>query len=68
MRTMAIAAFLAATLAAPSAFAQGSYVHHNFCLKTGSATECAYDSMAQCQAAKHANVDSCVANSPPQDH
>jgi hypothetical protein len=69
MRTIALAAFLAATLAAPSAFAQGDYVHHKFCLKTGSSDqECAYDSMAQCLASKHSNTDTCIPNSPPQDH
>ena len=68
MRTIALAAFLAATVAAPSAFAQGDYTHHKFCLKTESATECAYDSMAQCEASKHGNVDTCVPNTAPQDH
>jgi hypothetical protein len=59
---------LAATIAAPSAFAQGDYVHHKFCLRTGSGEECAYDTMAQCMAAKHGQADSCFQNSPPQDH
>jgi len=68
MRTIALAAFLAATLAAPSAFAQGDYHHHNFCLKTGSALECAYDSFAQCEASKRNNTDTCAPNGPPQDH
>jgi hypothetical protein len=39
-----------------------------FCLKTGSAQECAYDSFAQCEAAKRGGADSCVQNSPPQNH
>ena len=68
MRAIAIATFLIGTLAAPSAFAQGDHVHHTFCLKTGSAQECAYDSFAQCEAAKRGNADSCVQNSPPQNH
>jgi hypothetical protein len=68
MRTIALAAFLAATVAAPSAFAQGDYRHHGFCLRSGSAQECAYDSFAQCEASKHNNTDTCVANTPPQDH
>jgi hypothetical protein len=68
MRVIALATLLAATLAAPSAFAQGSYVHHNFCLKTGSGSECAYDSMAQCQAAMHGTTETCVPNTAPQNH
>jgi hypothetical protein len=68
MRTIALAAFLTATLAAPSAFAQGDYTHHKFCLRSGSAQECAYETMAQCQASKHENTDTCVPNTAPQDH
>jgi hypothetical protein len=68
MRVLAFATLLAATLGSPSAFAQGSYVHHSFCLKTGSGQECAYDSMAQCQAAKRGGGDSCMPNSAPQNH
>jgi hypothetical protein len=73
MRTIAlttlIAATLATTLGAPSAFAQkGDYRHHDFCLLTGPARECAYDTFAQCEASKHGSTDSCVKNSPPQDH
>jgi len=68
MRVIALATLLAATFAGSSAFAQGSYVHHTFCLKTGSGQECAYDSMAQCEAAKRGGADSCVPNSPPQNH
>jgi hypothetical protein len=68
MRMIALATVLVGTLAAPSAFAQNGYVHHTFCLKTGSSTECAYDSMAQCEAAKHGNIDTCAANSAPVNH
>jgi hypothetical protein len=71
MRAIMIAAVLAATaITGSSAFAQapGDHVHHNFCLKTGSAQECAYDSMAQCEAAKRGSADSCVKNSPTQNH
>jgi hypothetical protein len=71
MRYIASAALLAATLAASSAFAQapqGDYRHHNFCLKTGSSTECAFDSMQQCLAAKHAEADTCEPNGPPISH
>jgi hypothetical protein len=68
IRIVAAGTFLAACLAGSGALAQGSYQHHTFCLKTGSAQECAFDSMAQCQAAKHANTDTCVPNSSPMNH
>ena len=71
MRVIMIAAVLAAgTFAGSGAFAQGQgdHVHHNFCLKTGSGQECAYDSFAQCEAAKRGANDSCVQNSPTQNH
>ena len=68
LQTLALATLFAATLGAPSAFAQGNYHHHNFCLLTGSARECAYDTFAQCEAAKRGSADSCEQNSPPQDH
>ena len=68
MRLIALATLLTATLAAPSAFAQSSYRHHNYCLLTGPARECAFDSFAQCEASKHGSTDSCVQNSPPQNH
>jgi len=78
MRTMTATALFATILAGSSlagssfagssAFAQGDYVHHRFCLKTGSNQDCAYDSMAQCQAAKRGNSDSCGPNSAPQNH
>jgi hypothetical protein len=59
---------LLAALAGSSAFAQGSYQHHAFCLLKGGGTECAYDSMAQCQAAKTDNTQTCQLNSAPQNH
>jgi hypothetical protein len=63
MRAIMMAGVIAASaLAMSSAFAQGIYQPHAFCLKTGSAQQCAYDSMAQCEAAKRGNADSCVAN------
>jgi hypothetical protein len=68
MRAIALATLLVGTLAAPSAFAQGSYTHHTFCLKQGSSQECAYDSMAQCEASKAAGTGSCVPNTAPQNH
>jgi hypothetical protein len=66
MRVIMVAGVLAAALSSSPALAQ--HVHHNFCLKTGSAQECAYDSFAQCEAAKRGNADFCMQNSPPQNH
>jgi hypothetical protein len=68
MRAIIMASVLAAGFASSSAFAQGDYVHHNYCLKTGSSQECAYDSFAACEAAKRGNADSCVPNGPPENH
>ena len=59
---------IAASLAGSNAFAQSTYQHHTFCLIRGSDKECAYDSMAQCNAAKHGNTDTCQRNSMPQNH
>ena len=68
LQALGLATVLAAALGS-SAFAQrGDYRHHAFCLKTGSGQECAYDSFAQCEAAKNSPADSCMANSAPQDH
>jgi len=64
-----LAATLATTLAAPSAFAQkGDYRHHAFCMRHGSSEECAFDSFEQCQASRNGANDSCVPNSAPRDH
>jgi len=68
IRLMATATLLAASLAGGSALAQGTYQHHAFCLLTGPNKECAYNSMAQCEAAKHGNADQCVRNSAPMNH
>ena len=68
LQALALATLLATALGS-SAYAQkGDYRHHGFCLKTGSAQECAYDSFQQCEAAKNSPADTCVANSAPQDH
>ncbi len=66
MRVIMVAGVLAAALSGSPALAQ--HVHHNFCLKAGSGLECAYDSFAQCEAAKRGANDSCVQNSAPQNH
>jgi hypothetical protein len=48
-----------------TAFAQSGYVHHNFCLLTGPARECAYQTFEQCLAAKRGNADFCEPNGAP---
>jgi hypothetical protein len=68
IRFIAAGTLLAASLAASSALAQGSYQHHTFCLISGPNKECAYDSMAQCEASKHGNADICQRNTPPMNH
>ncbi len=68
IRLIAASTLLAAALAGSQAFAQGSYMHHSFCLQKGSSMECAYDSMTQCEAAKSDNTQTCSQNSPPQNH
>jgi hypothetical protein len=62
------AATLLATLAGSSAMAQGTYMHHAFCMLKAGGTECAYDSMAQCEAAKSDNTQTCQPNSATQNH
>jgi Protein of unknown function (DUF3551) len=68
VRLIAATTLLAASLAGSQALAQGSYMHHTFCLQKGSSTECAFDSMAQCEAAKSDNTQTCSQNSAPQNH
>jgi hypothetical protein len=63
----AVGAF-GATLNATPAAAQSGYVHHNFCLLTGPARECAYQTFAQCEAAKRGNADFCEPNGSPINH
>jgi hypothetical protein len=68
IRIIAAGTLLATSLAGSSAFAQGDYTHHTVCLIHGSSTECAYDSVAQCEASKHNPTDSCQPNSGPINH
>jgi hypothetical protein len=63
---LAAAAF--AAVSGSSAFALSTDQHHGFCLQTESAQECAYDSVAQCLAAKRGNSDFCIQNSEPVNH
>ena len=53
---------------ATPALAQSGYVHHNFCLLTGPARECAYETMDQCLSAKRGNADFCEPNGAPLNH
>ena len=66
----AAAAFgaMGTTLGATPAVAQSGYVHHNFCLLTGPARECAYETMEQCLSAKRGNADFCEPNGAPLNH
>ena len=68
MRIILATTLLTAVLASSSAFAQGNYVHHKWCLRTGGGEECAYNTLAQCKAGKHDPTDSCFKNSAPQGH
>jgi hypothetical protein len=63
---IALAALVAASCAASTAFAQSS--GYPYCLMTGSAEECAYTSVAQCQAAKRGNTDFCEPNNTYSPH
>ena len=59
---------LLAALAGSNALAQGSYMHHDFCLQKGAGKICAYDTIDQCQSAKTDNTQTCMPNSAPQNH
>jgi hypothetical protein len=65
MRLLMVATALAAVFASSSAFAQ--HEHHKYCLRTGGGYECAYDTIQQCVAGKHAQADSCMRNFPTRD-
>ena len=58
---LAVGCLLVAATAAPIAFAQGSYQHHDWCLVGGHGKTCAYETLAQCQASK-AGSGRCVRN------
>lgn len=68
IRLIAAGTLLAAALTSQSAFAQGTYTHHTYCLKSGSGQNCAFESMAQCEKAKKGNTDTCIQNSAPMNH
>jgi hypothetical protein len=69
MRLIMLAGVLtAAAFAGSSAQAQSGYEHHAYCLMTGSAQECAYDTMAKCEASKRGSGDFCEQNTAPINH
>jgi hypothetical protein len=69
MRTIAVATLLAATLAAPSAFAQAIYQHHRYCLRAATGFECAFNTMAECREAAAAGTSgTCMRNTLPMNH
>jgi hypothetical protein len=61
---------LPALVVSPSAFAQGSYQHHAWCLQVGGGMECAYDTLEQCRAAGSGQTvqSNCMRNSAPMNH
>jgi Protein of unknown function (DUF3551) len=66
---MSLGMLLIGLLASSSAFAQGDYVHHKWCLRTGGGgEECAYQTLAQCKAAKSGDDQSCFRNTAPTHH
>jgi hypothetical protein len=68
MRLLMAASLLATVFAVSSAFAQGDYRHHKWCLDKGSSQECAYDTLAQCKASKNSPTDRCVRNTAQMHH
>jgi Protein of unknown function (DUF3551) len=68
MRLPMILTVLATVFAGSSAFAQGDYTHHKWCLQKGSSDECAYNTLAQCKASKNSPTDRCVQNTAPMNH
>jgi hypothetical protein len=58
-----------AVIISASAFAQGSYSHHRWCLQVGGGLECAYNTLSQCRAsASGRSLAGCVPNSPTLNH
>jgi hypothetical protein len=68
MRLLTVATLFGVMFSGSSAFAQGAYVHHKWCLQTGSSHECAYDTLAQCKASKNSPTYRCVRNTAPKNH
>jgi Protein of unknown function (DUF3551) len=69
IRMIAAGTLLAVSLAGSSAFAQGSYKHHPWCMvDTSGSKVCGYDTLAQCKAAKHGTSENCIRNTAPIHH
>jgi Protein of unknown function (DUF3551) len=68
MRLLMVATLFATVSVGTSAFAQGDYVHHKWCLQIGSSHECAYDTLAQCKASKNSPENRCERNAAPMNH
>jgi hypothetical protein len=63
-----VATLLAVAFAGSSAFVQGNYHHHKWCLVSETGRDCAYDTLAQCKASKTGNTDRCSRNGPARNH
>ena len=61
VRAIALAGLLAAAFGASGAFADSSAAYP-YCLMTGPAQDCTYNSMEQCLASKRGNADFCEPN------
>jgi hypothetical protein len=61
---------LLAVIAAPSAYAQGGYHHHAWCLQVAGGLECSYNTLRQCHEAGSGRTvqNSCVRNTPAMNH
>jgi Protein of unknown function (DUF3551) len=62
IRLSIAAALLAASMVTSNAFAQGIPPQDAWCLHTGGSIHCIYETLAQCQAARHGTSQSCQRN------
>ena len=64
-----LTALLPAMIISASAFAQGSYSHHRWCLQVGGGLECAYNTLSECRAsASGRSLAGCVPNTATMNH
>jgi hypothetical protein len=71
MRIVTVAGFLLAGVIGSTAFGSAAFaqhVHHRYCLTDRGHKECAYDTLAQCKAARTGNAGHCSRNSAPMNH
>jgi hypothetical protein len=61
MRAIALAVLLTSVFGVYGAFADSSSAYP-YCLMTGPAQDCSYNTMAQCLASKRGNADFCEPN------